>query len=362
MDKDSIKDQSVSDLLPSCSTNVEGVFVGTLSPVKTGRKNSNVKYFEGQLSDGSKTVRFVSFEPKLRPQIQEAQGKSAAVLLKNCAVKRNREQALEVQVNSQTVITNSPTKFKIDEKAIKESESREVTTLEDLNDIAEHQSVSITGKVTSLFPVEKITIKSTGKELKKRDLFLSDHTAVYRCVAWESDIDVLQESNSYKITNATIRTFNGDKYLSIGQTSEIAIIEDIGEVIDDQSPVENSGRAKVITSDIVSVAKVDEYKSCYNCSSKLSHSDAPLIVCQKCNAKMKAHRCQTQRMADITLEDDSKRVYHVTIFNDILEKVRNLGKQVVGDVDIDDQLLSAPPLIYTINQKDIVSSVSVVDK
>ena len=35
--------------------------------------------------------------------------------------------------------------------------------------------------------------------------------------------------------------------------------------------------------------------------------------------------------------------------------------QVVGDVDIYDQLLSAPPLIHTINQKDIVSSVSIVN-
>jgi len=78
------KDLSVLDLLPSCSASVEGVFVGTLSP---GRKNPNVKYFKGQLSDGCKTVRSVSFEPRLRPQIEEAQGKSAAVLLRNCAIK-----------------------------------------------------------------------------------------------------------------------------------------------------------------------------------------------------------------------------------------------------------------------------------
>ena len=47
---------NISDLVPSTSTNVEGVFVGDLSLIKTSRKNPNVKYFEGQLSDGSKTV------------------------------------------------------------------------------------------------------------------------------------------------------------------------------------------------------------------------------------------------------------------------------------------------------------------
>ena len=63
---------NISDLVPSTSTNVEGVFVGDLSPIKTSRKNPNVKYFEGQLSDGSKTVRFVSFKPKLHSKINEA--------------------------------------------------------------------------------------------------------------------------------------------------------------------------------------------------------------------------------------------------------------------------------------------------
>jgi len=66
----------VSDLVPST---VEGAFVATLSPIKTSRKNTGVKYFEGQIFDGCKTVRFVSFEPKLRPQIEQARGKSAGV-------------------------------------------------------------------------------------------------------------------------------------------------------------------------------------------------------------------------------------------------------------------------------------------
>ena len=62
----------ISNLMPSNSTNVEGVFVGPISPIKTSKKNTNIKYFEESLSDNSKTVRFVSSEPKLRPQIEQA--------------------------------------------------------------------------------------------------------------------------------------------------------------------------------------------------------------------------------------------------------------------------------------------------
>lgn len=74
-------DVGVSDLVLWNSTNIEGVFVGALSTIKSSRNNANVKYFEGQLSDGCKTVRFVSFEPEIRSQIEEAREKSSGVAL-----------------------------------------------------------------------------------------------------------------------------------------------------------------------------------------------------------------------------------------------------------------------------------------
>ena len=51
------------------SGTVHGVLVGEVSPIKTSRKRNNVKYFEGQCSDRKKTVRLVTFEPKLRGQL-----------------------------------------------------------------------------------------------------------------------------------------------------------------------------------------------------------------------------------------------------------------------------------------------------
>ena len=48
-------DMEISELVPSSSASIEGVFVGNISPIKTSRNNARVKYFEGQLSDGAKT-------------------------------------------------------------------------------------------------------------------------------------------------------------------------------------------------------------------------------------------------------------------------------------------------------------------
>ena len=54
------KDLSVSDLVPSTSANIEGVCIGTLSLIKNSRNNTKYKCFKGKLSDGYKTVRFIS--------------------------------------------------------------------------------------------------------------------------------------------------------------------------------------------------------------------------------------------------------------------------------------------------------------
>ena len=106
---------AVSDLVPCSSVNVEGVFVGTLSPIKSSSKNKQNKYYDGSFSDGVKTVRLVSFEPKLREQIEEAHKKCYGVSLSNCAVQHSQqeESELEVFMSSKTSVVKFPKKFKV---------------------------------------------------------------------------------------------------------------------------------------------------------------------------------------------------------------------------------------------------------
>ena len=67
----------VSELASSTAAStlgtVYGVLVDEVSPIKMSRKRNDVKYFEGQFSDGKKMVYLVSFELKLQSQSDEAQ-------------------------------------------------------------------------------------------------------------------------------------------------------------------------------------------------------------------------------------------------------------------------------------------------
>lgn len=47
------------------SATVHGIMT-EVSPVKSSSSNPKVKYFTGKMSDGSKTVRVISFDPALR--------------------------------------------------------------------------------------------------------------------------------------------------------------------------------------------------------------------------------------------------------------------------------------------------------
>ena len=65
----------VSDVVALASPGtgiVHGMVVGQVSPVKTSSKRNEVKYFDGQFSDGVNAVRLVSFEPNLCSKIEQA--------------------------------------------------------------------------------------------------------------------------------------------------------------------------------------------------------------------------------------------------------------------------------------------------
>jgi len=164
-------DVDMSEIASSSCVNVHGTFVGALLPIKTSQKSSKVEYFEGQLSDGHKTIQVVSFEPKLCGQIEEAQEQKLGVALTNCSIKRSKvsgSNEFKVLLGNKTSILKSPKKFKIDKSYTEIAMSHccpELRTLELLKDVAEHQHVSVTGKVLSVSANEKISMKNSGKVL-----------------------------------------------------------------------------------------------------------------------------------------------------------------------------------------------------
>ena len=93
----------------------------------------------------------------------------------------------------------------------------------------------MTGKVQSISIVEQLVKKGTEKQLSKQDFVIAYGAGTCRGVAWEQVIGTLKVDSCFKIMNATVQSFNGLKYLSLGERSLVQDVEDIGYVANESS-------------------------------------------------------------------------------------------------------------------------------
>jgi len=135
--------------------------VGNVSPIKVSRKCAERKYFESNISDGIKTVRMVSFKPKLRKAVEDACKDGCEIAISKCTVKRGLGNAIEILANHRTEIKNSLKKFKIsdevkDKQVALGHDSLDLDSIKELRDLQEFQRIKIIGKVQSVSPSEDI--------------------------------------------------------------------------------------------------------------------------------------------------------------------------------------------------------------
>lgn len=95
------------------------------------------------------------FEPRLCSKIKEAQKTQQHVALENCTLKRNHD-VFEIHVNNRTSIVPSPKYFKIEEDSV--IKVVDLRTLKELRDLAEHQQVSVRGKIQSISALVQLLV------------------------------------------------------------------------------------------------------------------------------------------------------------------------------------------------------------
>ena len=259
----------VSEAIEEDSVTIHGI-VPELSPIKTGKRNAHVKYFTGQLSDGKKCMRLVSFNPKLRSRLNESFGDSSAVAIKECRVKRaSVGDDLEIVASARrSTVESSTREFELPPDQKKADICKEVS-IEDIEDLAVMQVVTVYMKVLFIGEPENIQQKNTWRTLKKQECVVGDISGTIRIVLWEGQIGVLQVDCSYKIIDVTVRIYRGDKYLPASPNCQISEIEDIGDTIEVESDEELPNAAKFVNGYIQAVVSCEHYASCVNCSAKL---------------------------------------------------------------------------------------------
>ena len=209
------QDFDVSEVDAPCSdVNIHGV-VTELSPVKVSRKN--VKYFDGKLSDGKKSMRIVSFEPVLRDEMDKSRLEKSPVAIMKCQVKEkmilhnSNTEPFEILASKRSKVQNSPHKINLpdDVQALDpDSQSSPIVQLNDIDAIAAGEHITVSGKVIQLnepFPVQN----KAGKMLTIQESIFADVSRQIRLVSWENQTGQLVINNCYKLENVTVQLYNG---------------------------------------------------------------------------------------------------------------------------------------------------------
>ena len=119
----------------------------------------------------------------------------------------------------------------------------------------------------------------------------------------EIDILVVQMSKSYRIIGATVKFYNGEKYLSTTENSEITEIDDLKEVNENTIDVRKN---EYFTAEIVGVISYKGFSSCISCASKVLDCCNGIGECSKCGLKVRMDKCKKSAAAKVIIEGTTK--------------------------------------------------------
>ena len=348
--KRKVEEFDVCDIKESGSAIVHGV-VTELSPIKKSKKDENLKYFSGQLSDGKKCVRVISFQPCLRQAMNDSLTKKEAISVVDCQVRSGRSGGSEIVLKQLTKVQPSPKKF--NEAGLVSREAPVAVEMNDLCSLTANQQVTVTVKVKTADAPEKVKNRE-GKELEKQDCVVGDSSACGRVVLWEGDVGCMVEGQSYRLVGVSIRSFRGVNFLSVGGDCKIEGVDDIGEMAEVQEgELQETGVVKKVEGEIDGVVYCDEYAGCMGCSAKVRSEDEIVAECMKCGMMMKVSKCKKFVTARVSVGGWDGKVHTLTMFNSVISDII----EGVNGVDLKRKLLAAPAFRFNADKGDVVYSV-----
>ena len=254
--------------------------VSSLSPMKKGKA---ANFFEATITDGKTEMRVVGFQGTHRKRLADFQENSQTVTLENCKIKKARQSDdLEVQLKSNTTLRKSPMKYAVSSKSL----MKEDICLKDLTDKPVYSKVSFQAKVINVDYPAKL-----AGGLSKQEVTVADSTAAARITLWQSDINTVEEFESYYFKGMSVRSFKNENNLSKPKDdASITPIDDIGDVVSDDLP-QNS--VTVHNAEVIGVQSLQSYAACLACNGKVNEVDADTNIaqCSKCQMSQPLKRC-----------------------------------------------------------------------
>ena len=347
---------NVSDVDRECkNASVHGVIVDVTRTRSTIQYSAR-KYFSACITDGKETLKFVCFNPALRPNIEKMRQKKKSCTIENCTIKCSTYPPtagdFELHYTAKTKVVAYPSKkFEISNEKIYTS-SRVLEQLSELEDAIKGQIVTVSGKISSITDPEDVLQSSSGSMLQKQECTLADSGMLVPLKIWEGDIGKVRKGKSYRFLKVKLRQYKGDRFLTTTEDSTIKEIDDIGEVTKE---ITLPNTRTEIRGQIAAVSLVSRYKACPLCNSKVDRTSAE---CTKCHSSVALSLCKDQLFAKfiVHVQGESKVL---TAFAEVISQIICIAPgdlPSLSESQIKLRLCRSNPALFRVNERGIVTS------
>ena len=314
--------------------------VTSVSPVKPSR------YFDGELTDGETIIRMVGFDKKQRDKLQSYCDQALPVTIKDCQVQQNKfKNRLEVVLRRSTHFQQANVQFNIPD--LKTLGSMTIN-LNDLPNYDDYDYVTVSVLVVKLHEPKKV---GTGQ--LKQEVLLADATAKAMLTLWEDDINSIVEGKSYQMNKLYVRSFLGNKQLSLARSgSSIDEIDGIEITVDIADSDEDDEEHELKQVTITGFQDFQSLYTCIQCKRAMDVHESNIAVCSLCKTTQRLTNAKLTAKLFVKAESDkqiSLRAYDATI--------RAITDNPVGKIT-SESLLFAAAFDVTYNKYNVIMAVS----
>ena len=187
-----------------------------------------------------------------------------SVRLSNYSLKRSLQNN-----NEMTIVVNKRTKIEsISECPFNyKTPTKQFIKINEIDNISDFTLVSVIGKVH--ITSEQSEVKIQERSVMKLDCNIGDDTSAIKLTLWDKNIALVQEGQVYEIINARVRSFQGEKYLSVNfdtiitkVTSDVRNMTFVSQLMENE---ESLSLNTIVINRIAGVQEIQRYSVCNSC-------------------------------------------------------------------------------------------------
>ena len=299
---------------------LQGV-VTSFSPMS---KEPKRRCFEGRITDGDTTLRFVGFNPQQQQQISKIAADDP-ISLCACSIRRSRfGNSLEVIIHDTTKISKSSKTFGTTVKpnlGSGDADTKEIL-LQQLEDQPSFQVVSVLAKVLEIGDTQTLT---DGHQVQT--IQVGDSTGLAKLALWQNFVNSVQVNKSYKFTNLMVKVYNNQCSLFTPKQTDVTInqIADLPNVLSPMRSIKRTSEIEHAT--VKAVAQFNSFFRCISCrdGQVLPIGDSTYGRCSDCSTAVKLDHCFRQTSALLTIHSsDNAHPLKLLAVDEQLTKIAGL--------------------------------------